>query len=106
MVISGKFHEKKHYDQLFFPPTKKYCPTSPNGRFRDFEIEPEVPFGNRKFFFLIQLTRIVFEGEIYRELPCRWIYYIIIMRSRSKIEKTVKHSVCSNFNCDPEIMLK
>ena len=52
MVISGKYHAKKHYDQLFFPLKKKYCPTSLNGRFRDFETEPETPFGNRQFFFL------------------------------------------------------
>ena len=52
MVISGEFHAKKHYDQLFFPQKKKFRPTSENGRFRDFETEPETPFGNRKFFFL------------------------------------------------------
>ena len=53
MVISGEFHAKKHYDQLFFPQKKKkFRPTSENGRFRDFETEPETPLGNRKFFFL------------------------------------------------------
>ena len=52
MVISGIFHAKKHYDQLFFPEKKKFRPTSENGRFRDFETEPETPFGNRTFFFL------------------------------------------------------
>ena len=45
MVISGKYHVKKHYDQLIFPLKKKYCPTSPHGSFRDFETEPE------NFFF-------------------------------------------------------
>ena len=40
---------------------KKLRPTSQNGRFRDFETEPETPFAKRKFFFFkIQLTRIVF----------------------------------------------
>ena len=48
MVISGKFHAKKHYDQLFFPLKKKYCPTSPNGRFRDFGPNLKI-----FFFFLI-----------------------------------------------------
>ena len=53
MVISGKFHPKKHYSQLFFPQEKKkFRPTSQNGRFRDLETEPVTPFGNRKFFFL------------------------------------------------------
>ena len=52
MEISGKFHAKKHYDQLFFPQKKKFRSTSENGRFRDFETDPETPFGNRNFFFL------------------------------------------------------
>ena len=57
MVISGKFHAKKHYDQLFFPQKKKkFRPTFQNGRFRDFEIEPETPVGNWKFFFFQNLT--------------------------------------------------
>ena len=37
---------------FFFHKKKKFRPTSENGRFRDFETEPETPFGNRKFFFL------------------------------------------------------
>ena len=39
---------------FFFPKKKKkkFRPTSQNGRFRDFETEPEAPFGNRNFFFL------------------------------------------------------
>ena len=79
----------------------------PKWSFSDFETEPETPFGNRKFFFLkIPLTRIAFWGEIYRELPWRWISYIIISGSRSKVEKTMKNSDFSNFDCDPEIMLK
>ena len=52
MVISGKCHSKKHYDQLFFAQKKIFRPTSENGRFRDFETEPETPFENRQFFFL------------------------------------------------------
>ena len=40
------------------------------------------------------------------ELPCRWNHYIIISGSRSKVEKTIKNSVFSNFDCDPEIKLK
>ena len=36
-VISGKFHPKKHYSQLYFTQKKKFRPTSQNGRFRDFE---------------------------------------------------------------------
>ena len=65
------------------------------------------PFQEWKFFFLkIQLTRIFFWGEIYRELPCRRNHYIIILGSRSNVEKTMKSSVFSNFDCDPEIMLK
>ena len=91
----------------FFSKKKKIPSDIPKWSFIDFEIEPTTPFGNRKFFFLkISLTRIVFWGEIYRELPCRWDQYIIIMGSRSKIEKTMKNSVFSNFDCDTEIMLK
>ena len=86
---------------------KKFHSTPQNGRFRDFETEPETPFGNRQLLFLkIQLIRMVFKGEIYRELPCRWNHYIIISGSRSKVEKTMKNSVFSNFDCDPEIMLE
>ena len=69
---------QKNYIQLFFP-EKKNSPDIPKWLFIDFEIEPEAPFGNRKFFFLkILLTRIVFLGKIYRELPCRRNHYIII----------------------------
>ena len=103
-----KFHSKKRYDKLSFKQKKKKLrQTSQNGRFRNFETEPETPFGNRQFFFLkIKLTRTVFCGEIYRELPCRWNHYIIISESRSKVEKTMKNSVFSTFVCDPKIMLK
>ena len=86
---------------------KKFRPTSQNGRFRDFETEPETPFGNRKFFFSqIELTHTVFWGEIYRELPCHWNHYIIISISRSKLEKTMKNSDFSTFVRDPEIILE
>ena len=98
---------QKHYIQLFFPQKKKISPGIPKWSFIDFDIEPEAPFGNRKFFFLkILLTRIVFWVEIYRELPCRQNHYIIISGSRSKLEKTMKNSDFSNFDCNPEIMLK
>ena len=68
MVISGKFHAKKHYDQLFFPQKKKFRPTSQNGRFRDFETESETPFENRQFFFskfnlLVQFFEDKFTGN-------------------------------------------
>ena len=79
----------------------------PKWSFSDFETEPETPFGNRKFFFLkIWLTSIAFWGKIYRKLPWRWISYIIISGSRSKVEKKMKNSDFWNFDCDPEIMLK
>ena len=50
MVISGKFHGKKHYDLLFFP-QKKIPSDIPKWSFSDFETETETPFGNRIFFF-------------------------------------------------------
>ena len=75
--------------------------------FSDFETESKTLSGNRRFFFLIiELTRIVFWGEIYRELPCRWNHYIIISGSLSKVEKTMKNSVFATFVCDPEIILE
>ena len=62
---------------------KKFHRKSENGRFRDFETDPETPFGNGQFFFLkIKLTRTFFWGEIHRALPCRWNHYIIISGSR------------------------
>ena len=86
---------------------RKFRPTSQNGRFRDFETEPDTPFRNQKFFFFtIQLTRILFWVKIYRELPCHRNHYIIISGSRSKVPKTMKNSVFSTFVCDPEIMLE
>ena len=50
MVIAGKFHGKKHYDQLFFP-QKKIPSDISKWSFSDFETETETPFGNRNFFF-------------------------------------------------------
>ena len=52
MVISGKFHAKKHYDQLFFPQKKKIPSEIPKWSFSDLETKPEAPYGNQKFFFL------------------------------------------------------
>ena len=57
-------------------------------------------------FSKFNLLVYFFSGKIYRELPCRWNHYIIISGSRSKVEKTMKNSVFSNFECDPEIMLQ
>ena len=80
---------------------------SQNGRFPILRPNLRPLSGIEKLFFLkIQLTRIVFWGEIYRELPCRLNHYVIISGSRSKVEKTMKSSVFSNFDCDPEIMLE
>ena len=52
MVISGKFHAKKRYDQLFFQQKKKIPADVPKWSFSDFETEPETPSGNRQFFLL------------------------------------------------------
>ena len=92
----------------FFSTKKRNIPSDiPKSSFSDFETEPETPFGNRKFFFLkILVTRIAFWGKIYWELTWRWIHYIIISGSRSKVQKTMETSVFSNFDCDPEIMMK
>ena len=51
MVISGKFHAKKHYDQLFFPQKKKFRRTSENGRFAI--LRPNLrPLSGIEHFFL------------------------------------------------------
>ena len=107
----GNVHQispKKTLRSTFFSTKKRNIPSDiPKSSFSDFETETETPFGNRKFFFLqILVTRIAFWGKIYWELLWRWIHYIIISGSRSKVEKTMKNSVFSNFNCDPEIMMK
>ena len=52
MVISGKFHAKKHYDHLFFHKKKKISSEIPKWSFSDLETKPEATFGNQKFFFL------------------------------------------------------
>ena len=91
----------------FFSTKKKFRPASQNGRFPILTPSLRPLSGIEKRFFLkIQLTRIVFSGEIHRELPCRWYHYIIISGSRSKVEKTMQNSVFSEFDCDPEIMLE
>ena len=91
----------------FFPTKKKIPSDIPKWSFSDFETEPETPFRESKIlFFNIELNRIVFWGEIYRELPCRWNHYIIISGSRSKVEKAMKNADCSDFECDHEIMFK
>ena len=99
---------QKTLRSTFFSKKKRNIPSDiPKSSFSDFETEPETPFGNRKFFFLkILVTRTAFWCKIYRELPWRWIHYIIISGSRSKVEKTMKNSVFSNFNCDADIMMK
>ena len=92
MVISGKLHAKKHYDQLFFPQKKKFRPTSDNGRFRDFETELETPFGNEQFFFSQNLTySYSFLG---RNLPGITMfseslnkYFVITVKSRKNNQK-------------------
>ena len=58
------------------------------------------------FFLKIKLTGTLFCGEIYRQLTWRWIHYIIVSGSLSKVEKTLKNSVIANFDCDAEIMIK
>ena len=52
MVISGEFHAKKHYDQLFFPEKKKFRQTSQNGRFSILRPNLRPLSGIENFFFL------------------------------------------------------
>ena len=56
--------------------------------------------------FSFSIFRIVFWGEIYRELPCFRNHQMIISGSRSKVEKTMKNSVFSTFVCDSEIVME
>ena len=52
MVISGEFHAKKHYDQLFFPQKKKkFRPTSQNGRLSVLRSNLRPLSGIENFFF-------------------------------------------------------
>ena len=51
MVISGKFHAKKQYDQLLFPQKKKFRPTSENGRFPILRPNLRPLSGIENFFF-------------------------------------------------------
>ena len=85
MVISGKFNAKKHYDQLFLPITKKYCPTSPNGRFRDFETEPE-NFFSQNLTYSYSFLRWNSPG-ITMSLESLQNYFVIMVKSRKNNEK-------------------
>ena len=91
---------------FFFQKKNKFRQTSQTGRFSI--LRPNLrPLSRIENFFTQNLTYSYrFWGEIYRELPCRRNHYIIISGSRSKVEKTMKHSVFSNFVGDPEIKLK
>ena len=68
MVISGEFHAKKHYDQLFFPQKKKFRPTSQNGRLSILRPNLRPLPGIENFFFskfnlLVQFFREKFTGN-------------------------------------------
>ena len=64
---------------FFFHKKKKFRLTSQNVRFPILKPNLRPLSGIEKLFILkIQLTRIVFWGKIYRELPCRWNHHIII----------------------------
>ena len=91
---------------FFFPQNKKFRPTSHNGRFPILRPNLRPLSGIENIFSRNLVTRRAFWGKIYWELSWRWIHCIIISGSRSKVEKTMKNSVFSNFDCDPEIMMK
>ena len=56
MVISSEFHNKKHYDQLFFPEKKKkFRQTSQNGRFPILRTNLK-PLSGIEIFFYQNLT--------------------------------------------------
>ena len=56
MVISGKFHAKKHYDQLFFPQKKKISSDIPKWSFSRFWDRTWDPFRESTIFFSQNLT--------------------------------------------------
>ena len=90
----------------FFSRKKKFRQTSQNGRVPILRPNLSPISEIENFFFSKFNLLVVFWGEIYQELPCRYNHYIIISWSRSKLEKTMKNSDFSNFDYDPEIMLK
>ena len=68
MVISGKLHPKKHYDQFFSPQKKKFRPTSQNDRFRILRPNMRPLSGIDNFFFskfnlLVFFFRVKFTGN-------------------------------------------
>ena len=59
------------------------------------------------YFFFVEkkVDRSVLWGEIYRRLPKRCNYSIIISESQTKVEKTEFSVVFSTFDHDPEIII-
>ena len=66
----GKFHPKKKMINFFFTKKKLSVRHFKNGRFGDFQTEPETPFGDRKFFFdefnlVLHFFWVKFTGNYY-----------------------------------------
>ena len=92
---------------FFLNKKKNIRPTSQNGRFRDFETEPEAPIGNQQFFFSQNLTysyRLLWWNlpGITMSLESLHNYFEITFKSRINGEKID----FSTSVCDPGIMLE
>ena len=106
MVINGKFHPEKHYGKLFFLQKKKISSDIPNGRFPILRPNLRTLSGIENFFSQNLTYWYTSLGWNSPGITMSLELYIIISRSRWKVEKTMKNSVFSNFDCDPGIMLK
>ena len=105
-VYSGKFHPKKHYDQLFFQQKQNFV-RNPKMEVFLFWDQTCDPFRESKIFFSQNLTySYIFLGwnlpGIKMAFNSLHNYFGVTVKSA----KTMKNSVFSDFDCDPEIMMK
>ena len=77
-VIPSKFHPEKSYNQPFFTRKKMSIKHPQNGRFGDFETEPEIRFGNRIFFFIQFNSLLQFFGVFIDALALNAVQMMVI----------------------------
>ena len=106
MLIPGKFHPKKLYEEVKFWEKKKFrFPKGVSGSVVKSENDHFGLSDGICFFLEKKVDPNVFRGEIYRRLPWCCNYSNIISGSQTKVEKTDFFIVFSNFYRDRIIIM-